>query len=113
MAGVGQCGLMERDLPAEIARRSDWYFTQALTQPGFPIFTVKARGRGDSVTVQLEQVQDEPWGVYRLPGMNDTDYRAMIRGLAYAPKGTVHAIEVFLTLTVGDVRMPGAGSCQP
>jgi len=54
---------------ATAGRNLDWYFTQALTQPGFPVFTVKTRASGDSVTVTLEQVQDEAWGLYRLPGL--------------------------------------------
>jgi aminopeptidase N len=53
---------------ATAGRSLDWYFTQALTQPGFPIFTVTTSERGDSVTVELEQVQDAGWGTYRLPG---------------------------------------------
>ena len=47
----------------------DWYFTQALTQPGFPVFAVRVETRGDSVSVELEQVQDAAWGVYRLPAL--------------------------------------------
>jgi aminopeptidase N len=53
---------------ATVGRSLDWYFTQALTQPGFPVFTVKTESRGDSVSVELEQVQDTAWGAYRLPG---------------------------------------------
>ena len=54
---------------AEAGRSLDWYFTQALTQPGFPVFAVRTSARGDSVTVELEQVQDAAWGLYRLPGL--------------------------------------------
>ena len=53
---------------AAAGRSLDWYFTQALTQPGFPVFSLKAKATSDSVTVTLEQVQDAAWGVYRLPG---------------------------------------------
>jgi len=54
---------------ATAGRSLDWYFTQALTQPGFPIFAVHTKARSDSVTVELEQVQDAAWGLYRLPGL--------------------------------------------
>ena len=30
---------------------------------------MKDKGRGDSLSVTLEQVQDAAWGVYRLPGL--------------------------------------------
>ena len=53
---------------ATMGRSLDWYFTQALTQPGFPVFRVTTEARGDSVSVELEQVQDAAWGTYRLPG---------------------------------------------
>ena len=53
---------------ATVGRSLDWYFIQALTQPGFPVFTVKTGSRGDSVSVELEQVQDPGWGLYRMPG---------------------------------------------
>src|SRR4029079_2935197 len=35
---------------ATAGRSLDWNFTQALTQPGFPIFAVHTKARGDSVT---------------------------------------------------------------
>lgn len=56
-------------MSAAVGRSLDWYFTQALTQPGFPVFAVRTGTRGDSVTVELEQVQDAAWGLYRLPGL--------------------------------------------
>jgi len=54
---------------AAVGRSLDWYFIQALTQPGFPVFAVRTAARPDSVTVELEQVQDAEWGLYRLPGL--------------------------------------------
>jgi aminopeptidase N len=47
----------------------DWYFRQALTQPGYPVFTVQSRRAGDSVAVELTQVQPAEWGVYRIPNL--------------------------------------------
>jgi aminopeptidase N len=54
---------------AAAGRNLDWYFIQALTQPGFPIFAMRTSAKGDSVTVDLQQVQDAAWGLYRLPGL--------------------------------------------
>lgn len=56
-------------MSAAVGQNLDWYFVQALTQPGFPVFTVRTEARGDSVSVELEQVQDSAWGLYRLPGL--------------------------------------------
>lgn len=56
-------------MSATVGRSFDWYFNQALTQPGFPIFAVRTSAQRDSVTVELEQVQDAAWGLYRLPGL--------------------------------------------
>jgi len=47
----------------------DWYFRQALTQPGYPVFDVSTRLAGDSVVVELTQVQPASWGIYRLPNL--------------------------------------------
>jgi aminopeptidase N len=55
-------------MSASMGQSLDWYFTQALTQPGYPVFTIRTESRADSVSVELEQVQDPAWGRYRLPG---------------------------------------------
>jgi len=55
---------------AEVSGRDlDWYFLQSLTQPGYPVLEVWTRPVGDSVTVEITQVQDPAWGIYRIPGL--------------------------------------------
>ncbi len=46
-----------------------WYFLQALTQPGYPVLSVRMTQAGDSLTLRVRQVQPERWGTYRLPGV--------------------------------------------
>ncbi len=45
----------------------DWYFRQALTQPGYPILEVSSRLIGGHAEVTLRQVQKPAWGLFRLP----------------------------------------------
>jgi aminopeptidase N len=56
-----------------------WYFTQALTQPGYPKLDVKWKWSDHKLQVVVEQVQDKAWGVYRLPNLkirvDGDDYR--------------------------------------
>ncbi len=54
-------GVAETDL--------DWYFLQALTQPGYPILQVRTRDSGAEVELQITQVQDEAWGLFRIPNL--------------------------------------------
>jgi len=46
-----------------------WYFTQALTQPGYPVIKVSATVEGGQLVVELAQVQKSEWGRYRLPNL--------------------------------------------
>jgi aminopeptidase N len=46
-----------------------WYFTQALTQPGYPILDVTATLEGGHLVIRLKQVQKPEWGRYRLPNL--------------------------------------------
>jgi aminopeptidase N len=48
----------------------EWYFRQALTQPGYPVLALAVRPLGDSAEVTLTQVQDAGWGEFRLPNLN-------------------------------------------
>jgi aminopeptidase N len=50
-------------------RDLDWYFRQALTQPGYPILDVRWRHRDNSVAIDIRQTQPPAWGTYRLPGL--------------------------------------------
>jgi len=46
-----------------------WYFLQALTQPGYPVLSIRAAQAGDSLTLRVRQVQPQGWGTYRMPGL--------------------------------------------
>jgi len=76
-----------------------WYFTQALTQPGYPKLEVTWRHQGRQLQVTVRQVQPESWGSFRLPNLvlrvdgRDTplnvegrEATAIIDGVRRAPK---------------------------
>lgn len=46
-----------------------WYFTQALTQPGYPIIQVGTKVEGGHLVIELTQVQKPEFGRYRLPNL--------------------------------------------
>jgi len=66
-------GVLSRDfadLMGEVGGQDlDWYFRQALTQPGYPVIEVTTVHRGDSLAVTLRQVQPGPWGLFRIPSL--------------------------------------------
>jgi aminopeptidase N len=45
----------------------EWYFRQALTQPGFPKLRVIWRHRKDQLDITVTQLQPAAWGTFRLP----------------------------------------------
>jgi aminopeptidase N len=47
----------------------DWYFRQALTQPGYPVLDVRWKHKGKKLTVDVTQTQKAEWGVFRIPGL--------------------------------------------
>jgi len=47
----------------------NWYFEQALTQPGFPVLVVRWRYSSGELKVQVQQVQKDSWGVFQIPGL--------------------------------------------
>jgi aminopeptidase N len=47
----------------------DWYFRQALTQPGYPVLDLKWKHKGKQLTLDISQTQKAEWGTYRLPGL--------------------------------------------
>lgn len=47
----------------------DWYFRQALTQPGYPKLMLRWRRQGNRLTGTITQTQSEAWGVFRLPNL--------------------------------------------
>jgi len=68
------------DLMREVSGQDlDWYFRQALTQPGYPVIEVSSRHRGDSLEVTLRQVQPAAWGLYRIPSLEVQVDRTTIR----------------------------------
>jgi aminopeptidase N len=50
-------------------RDLDWYFRQALTQPGYPVLAVSASREGGKLVIEIRQAQKGEWGTYRLPGL--------------------------------------------
>ena len=58
-----------RTMSRAAGRDLEWYFTQALTQPGYPKLEVTWRRDGKRLTLTVRQTQPEGWGVYRMPGL--------------------------------------------
>jgi aminopeptidase N len=62
----------------------DWYFRQALTQPGYPILAVRWRHQGNRIDLEMRQTQPEGWGTYRVPGLvlriDGKDYAVDVSG---------------------------------
>jgi aminopeptidase N len=55
---------------AEAAGRDlDWYFRQALTQPGYPVLDVRWRQAKGKLSLEVLQTQKGEWGTYRMPGL--------------------------------------------
>lgn len=50
-------------------RDLDWYFQQALLQPGYPQLSVRWEHQGNKLTLDIAQLQPAEWGVYRIPGL--------------------------------------------
>ena len=46
-----------------------WYFTQALTQAGYPIIQAAASLEGGHLVIRLKQVQKPAWGRFRIPNL--------------------------------------------
>lgn len=47
----------------------EWYFRQALSQPGYPILEITAGHKGKKLTLEITQTQPPEWGTYRMPGL--------------------------------------------
>jgi aminopeptidase N len=74
---------------ARIASRAsgrdlEWYFQQALTQPGYPQLDLRWRHRGSVLELDIRQTQPAAWGTYRIPGLvvriDGTDHRVNVAG---------------------------------
>lgn len=60
---------LARIMSKEAGMDLTWYFTQALTQPGYPIIQVSSQLEGGHLVVELTQVQKPAWGRYRIPNL--------------------------------------------
>jgi aminopeptidase N len=58
-----------RVMAAAAGRDLDWYFLQALTQPGYPVLDVRWSHTGGKLALDVRQTQKPEWGTYRLPGL--------------------------------------------
>ncbi len=62
----------------------DWYFRQALLQPGYPTLALTWRHRGGRLNLAIRQVQDPAWGLFRIPGLvvrvDGRDHRLTVDG---------------------------------
>jgi aminopeptidase N len=47
----------------------DWYFRQALTQPGYPVLDIRWHHKGKKLTLEITQTQKAEWGSYRIPNL--------------------------------------------
>ncbi|MEK7380870.1 MAG: M1 family aminopeptidase, partial [Gemmatimonadota bacterium] len=65
--------VLSRDFATVMEKASgtslDWYFRQALTQPGYPILDVTSRPVDGGLEVRIIQVQESAWGNFRIPGL--------------------------------------------
>jgi aminopeptidase N len=50
-------------------RDLEWYFRQALTQPGYPTLEVHWKHQGRKLLVDVTQTQPAEWGTFRIPGL--------------------------------------------
>ena len=79
----------------------DWYFRQALTQPGYPVLDVRWKHKGKKLTLDIAQMQKPEWGTYRIPlevmvddqparvEVNGATSRVVIDGIKHKPKRVV------------------------
>ncbi|HWA15719.1 MAG TPA: M1 family metallopeptidase, partial [Gemmatimonadales bacterium] len=58
-----------RIMSAAAGQDLTWYFTQALTQPGYPKLDVKWKWANEKLSIIAEQVQDSAWGLFKLPNL--------------------------------------------
>lgn len=62
----------------------EWYFRQALLQPGYPKLDVRWRRDGSRLRLTVAQVQPADWGRYRLPNLvirvDGKDFPVLVQG---------------------------------
>jgi aminopeptidase N len=73
-----------RVMGAAAGQDLEWYFRQALTQPGYPQLAVAWTYQRKQLTLTVRETQPDAWGSYRLPGVvfriDGRDIRADIDG---------------------------------
>ena len=47
----------------------EWYFRQALLQPGYPMLDIRWRHQDRKLTFDIAQTQPTDWGTYRMPNL--------------------------------------------
>jgi aminopeptidase N len=47
----------------------EWYFAQALTQPGYPVLDITWKHRAKKLTLDIAQTQPAEWGLYQIPNL--------------------------------------------
>jgi aminopeptidase N len=50
-------------------RDLEWYFRQALLQPGYPVLDIRWKHGRKKLTLDIAQTQPAEWGSYRMPGL--------------------------------------------
>jgi hypothetical protein len=50
-------------------RDLDWYFRQALLQPGYPMLDIRWGHAGGELALDIRQTQPRAWGSYRIPNL--------------------------------------------
>jgi aminopeptidase N len=58
-----------RIMSAAAGQDLDWYFRQALLQPGYPVLAIDWRHEGRKLTFDIMQTQPSGWGAYRIPNL--------------------------------------------
>jgi aminopeptidase N len=58
-----------RAMSAAAGQDLTWFFTQGLTQPGFPVLAVRTSVDGAHLTIEISQVQKPEYGLYQLPNL--------------------------------------------
>jgi aminopeptidase N len=77
----------------------NWYFRQALLQPGYPMLDIVWSHRNKKLTFDITQTQPAEWGVYRIPNLilladgrpvrldvNGRQTRLVVNGIERLPK---------------------------
>ena len=83
-------------------RDLEWYFRQALTQPGYPMLDIRWKHQGRRLTFDITQTHPPEWGAYRIPNLillvdgtpvrlevNGRETRQVVEGIGSRPKNIV------------------------